>query len=677
MRINVYPKLAWEGIRKNKRLYVPYIAMGALMVMMYYLLRFLQDSPVIGVMRGAVTLSTVLPMGYAVIAIFSIIFLFYTNSFLIRQRYREFGLYNILGMNKQNVCMIMVWESIFVGGLAIVTGLAAGILLSKGAELVLFNLVHMDISFDLRISAVSVFYTITGYIIIYLMLLLNSVIKVWFAKPLDLLKSNRVGEKMPKRTWVYAAVGMVLLGAAYYLAVSIKEPLTALMYFFLAVIMVIIGTYALFMAGSVVLCRILQKNKRYYYQPNHFISVSSMMYRMKRNGAGLASICILLTMVLVMLSSTTSLYFGIEDSLVGRYPHSVNVVVGFSDVEDLNSENLKKLYEAVRENSPEVKETDCYTMGGTSGLFSDQGINLDVTSVDVSINDYEQVGTLQVMSLEEYNRLCDADETLNADECLLYANRITYDSDTFTIVDGSSYKVKKMLDNCVKDGDLDSMMNPSMIMVVPDFEECLKTVSDFRTRTEGTVMALRWKCGYDVESTEQETKEAEAIEESLARLSETKSVDGLIFYSVDSREDNRESFYDLNGSLFFLGIVLSTVFLLAEVMIIYYKQLSEGYEDYTRYEIMQKVGMTKQDIRKSINSQMLTVFFSPLLMAGLHLCFAFPFLWKIMMMFGLNNRTLIIAITVICYIIFGIFYAVVYKITSNLYFHIVSGNKRV
>lgn len=677
MRIHVYPKLAWEGIRKNKRLYVPYIAMGALMVMMYYLLRFLQDSPVIGVMRGAVTLSTVLPMGYAVIAIFSIIFLFYTNSFLIRQRYREFGLYNILGMNKQNVCMIMVWESIFVGGLAIVTGLAAGILLSKGAELVLFNLVHMDISFDLRISAVSVFYTITGYIIIYLMLLLNSVIKVWFAKPLDLLKSNRVGEKMPKRTWVYAAVGMVLLGAAYYLAVSIKEPLTALMYFFLAVIMVIIGTYALFMAGSVVLCRILQKNKRYYYQPNHFISVSSMMYRMKRNGAGLASICILLTMVLVMLSSTTSLYFGIEDSLVGRYPHSVNVVVGFSDVEDLNSENLKKLYEAVRENSPEVKETDCYTVGGTSGLFSDQGINLDVTSVDVSINDYEQVGTLQVMSLEEYNRLCDADETLNADECLLYANRITYDSDTFTIVDGSSYKVKKMLDNCVKDGDLDSMMNPSMIMVVPDFEECLKTVSDFRTRTEGTVMALRWKCGYDVESTEQETKEAEAIEESLARLSETKSVDGLIFYSVDSREDNRESFYDLNGSLFFLGIVLSTVFLLAAVMIIYYKQLSEGYEDYTRYEIMQKVGMTKQDIRKSINSQMLTVFFSPLLMAGLHLCFAFPFLWKIMMMFGLNNRTLIIAITVICYIIFGIFYAVVYKITSNLYFHIVSGNKRV
>lgn len=677
MRIHVYPKLAWEGIRKNKRLYVPYIAMGALMVMMFYLLRFLQDSPVIGNMRGTETLSTVLPLGYAVIAIFSVIFLFYTNSFLIRQRYQEFGLYNILGMNKQNVCMIMAWESIFVGGLAIVTGLAAGILLSKGAELVLFNLVHMDISFDLRISAVSVFYTITGYIIIYLMLLLNSVIKVWFAKPLDLLKSNRVGEKMPKRTWVYAAVGMVLLGAAYYLAVSIKEPLTALTYFFLAVIMVIIGTYALFMAGSVVLCRILQKNKRYYYQPNHFISVSSMMYRMKRNGAGLASICILLTMVLVMLSSTTSLYFGIEDSLVGRYPHSVNVVVGFSDVEDLNSENLKKLYEAVRENSPEVKETDCYTMGGTSGLFSDQGINLDVTSVDVSINDYEQVGTLQVMSLEEYNRLCNADETLNADECLLYANRITYDSDTFTIVDGASYKVKKMLDNCVKDGDLDSMMNPSMIMVVPDFEECLKTVSDFRTRTEGTVMALRWKCGYDVESTEQETKEAEAIEESLARLSETKSVDGLIFYSVDSREDNRESFYDLNGSLFFLGIVLSTVFLLAAVMIIYYKQLSEGYEDYTRYEIMQKVGMTKQDIRKSINSQMLTVFFSPLLMAGLHLCFAFPFLWKIMMMFGLNNRTLIITITVICYIIFGIFYTVVYKITSNLYFHIVSGNKRV
>lgn len=677
MRIHVYPKLAWEGIRKNKRIYAPYIFMGALMTMMYYILSFLKESPVLEKMRGASVLAMALPLGCTVIVIFSLVFLFYTNSFLIRQRYREFGLYNILGMNKQNVCMIMAWESVFVGGISILSGLAAGILLSKGAELVLLNILHLDVSFEMRIGMTSFVQTVCIYLGIYFILLLNAVVRVWFSKPLDLLKSSKVGEKMPKRTWIYAAAGVISLGAAYYLAVAIKEPLTALSLFFIAVILVIFGTYVLFMAGSIVLCRILQKNKRYYYKANHFVSVSSMMYRMRRNGAGLASICILLTMVLVMLSSTMSLYIGIEDSLKSRYPSGINVEIGISSADDVNKENIGRLYQIVHDNCPEVKESDQHTVAAISGLFTKSGITVDLEALDNFLpGDYDQVGTLQAVSLEEYNRLCNADETLADGECFLYSDRIRYESDTFSVQNGPGYRVKKILDAGISDGEMNAMTNPSMLLVVKDFESYIREMSAFKMENGQQMLSLQWQCGFDAKTVEQETSEVKALSDAFSLASEKEEIDGFSYYSVSGREENREGFYDLNGSLLFLGIMLSIVFLFAAVMIIYYKQLSEGYEDYTRYEIMQKVGMTRQDIRKSINSQMLTVFFSPLLMAGLHLCFAFPFLWKILMMFGLNNKGLIVWVMIGCYIVFGLFYTIVYKVTSNLYFHIVSGQKR-
>jgi putative ABC transport system permease protein len=321
MNLCFYPRLAWEGIRKNKRMYFPYILTGSVMVMMFYILSFLEDSPALTQMNGGTVLVTILPLGCIVIAVFSLLFLFYTNSFLIKQRYREFGLYNILGMDKRNISRLMVWETAFTAILALIIGLVAGIALSKGAELILLNLLGMDISYTLGISILSVRNTAVIFAAIYMVLLVNSLIQIRRSKPLELLHSSKVGEKVPKFTWLFAAVGILLLGCAYYIAVSIEEPITALSYFFIAVIMVIAGTYLLFISGSVTFCRLLQKNKRYYYKPNHFVSVSSMVYRMKRNGAGLASICILLTMVLVMLSSTTTLYFGEEDAIKNRYPN--------------------------------------------------------------------------------------------------------------------------------------------------------------------------------------------------------------------------------------------------------------------------------------------------------------------------------------------------------------------
>ena len=674
MKAGFYPKLAWDGIRKNKRLYFPYILTGAVMVMMYYILSYLIESPALAQMPGGSVLMSLLPLGCVVILAFSLLFLFYSNSFLIRQRYREFGLYNILGMDKRNISKVMFWECLMVAVIAIVMGMAAGIMLSKAAELVLLYLLDMDVSFEFSIGKTSLWQTPLFFGIIFFLLLLNSLIKVRRSKPLELMKANKVGEKLPKRIWIEAVIGVILLGAAYYLAISIEEPLAALANFFVAVLLVIVGTYELFMAGSVALCKLLQKNKKYYYKANHFVSVSSMAYRMRRNGAGLASICILLTMVLVMISSTASLYIGEEDTLRNRFPNGVNIRVTFDTPDGIQDENVEKLYQTVLEHSG-LDEIPYMRTAEIPGLFTEEGITIDSTGhMNFSTSTYNNVGYLSVVSLADYNDMTGKNETLAEDECMLYCIRTKHEGDTFTMEYGNTYKVKKVLDEFVQDGEANSLIIPTIYLVVNDMEAFVEPVKDMKNQNGDPMMMYDWVCGFDMASAEEEIATADSIMNTFRQGYIDKTFDAYSF-SADSREAERANFLQVYGSLFFLGIMLSVVFLFAAVLIIYYKQISEGYEDQSRFDIMQKVGMTKKEIRKSINSQMLTVFFAPLIMAGVHICFAFPFLWKILMLFNMNNMLLIIATIAVCFVIFGLFYALVYKITSNAYYNIVSGAK--
>lgn len=677
MKTSFYPKLAWEGIRKNKRLYFPYMLTGSVMVMMFYILSFLSELPALLKMSGGAVLMSILPLGSCVIGFFSLLFLFYTNSFLIRQRNREFGLYNVLGMDKRNISKIMFWECIMVGVTAICSGLIIGIALSKLSELVLLNLLGMDVDYEVTIGVKALCQTLLIFGLIYFILLMNSLIKVAKSKPLQLLKSNKVGEKLPKRIWFHAVIGVVLLGIAYYLAVSIEEPLAAFTAFFIAVILVIAGTYELFIAGSVAFCKLLQKSKKYYYQPNHFVSVSSMVYRMRRNGAGLASICILLTMVLVMISSTASLYFGKEEAIRTRYPSGVNIQVSFENPKGISDENIEVLERIIMEKGGVKEKLNGFREGEIPGLITEEGIMVDPDALDnFSMTTYNDVGYMSVISLDDYNRILGTNETLSEKECLVYCNRATFNSDTFTMENGKTYQVKKVLDELWSDGEADSMVFPTIYVVVDDFEGFVAPALSMKNSKGEAMMKFRWKCGFDLADSEKEMAAADAIRETFGKL-ETGAENSFYSYNVVSRDANRASFLELYGSLFFLGIMLSIVFLFAAVLIIYYKQISEGYEDQSRFGIMQKVGMTKREIRSSINSQMLTVFFLPLIVAGIHLCFSFSFIWKILMMFGLNNMPFVILAMLICFVISGIFYAFVYKITSNAYFTIVSTDKKM
>ena len=310
MKIGFYPRLAADGIRKNKRMFTPFILTCTGMVMMFYIIMYLATSKILDSLIGGATLRQIFALGSWVIAVFAAIFLFYTNSFLIRRRKKEFGLYNILGMGKRNIARILFLETLIIAVVSIALGLIAGIAFSKFAELGMVNIMHGEVTYDLSISGLAVVRSLHVFGVIFLLLLLNSIRQVRFASAFSLLRSENAGEKPPKGNWLFGLLGVVLLTVAYYLAATIENPITALFAFFVAVIMVIVGTYLVMISGSVLFCRILQKKKNYYYKPNHFVSVSSMVYRMKRNGAGLASICILATMVLVIMASTACLYFG-------------------------------------------------------------------------------------------------------------------------------------------------------------------------------------------------------------------------------------------------------------------------------------------------------------------------------------------------------------------------------
>lgn len=682
MKKGFYPKLAFDGIRKNKKMYLPYILTSIGMVMMYYIIIFLQFSQSIKDAVQSSTVSQILGLGSWVIAIFSCIFLFYTNSFLIKRRKKEFGLYNILGMDKHNLGIILFWETLIIAVISLVIGLAAGIAFSKLAELIFLNLLKSDVTFDLTVSSQGIGLCAIIFTVINILLFFNSLRQVRFSSAISLVRSEQTGEKPPKGNRLLGILGVLLLGGAYYISLSIKEPLQALTLFFVAVIMVIIGTYLVMISGSVLFCRLLQKNKKYYYKPNHFVSVSSMVYRMKRNGAGLASICILATMVLVMISSTTSLYFGEEDALSSRYPREINISFSSLDTQiykNGQSEQIRsEIDEIAKKHNANVHNSLTYLAGVLSGMVTDGNVETDVRNVYSGTVDYNKVFQFNFVSVDDYNEMMGTDYRLKDGEAMVYLFRkdSNFHGDTLSFNGGQSFKIVRYLDNFISQSDAAMTVVPTMAIFVNDLDKATQGMTDATHQHDSEpVVNFSWTYGFDTGLSEDEQISlSKDINSYLTDVSDDFKKD-IHSTEVESREQNRLDFFGLYGGLFGLGIILSIVFIFAAVLIIYYKQISEGYEDQSRFEIMQKVGMTKNEIRKSINSQLLTVFFLPLIFAGMHLAFAAPIIKKLLLLFNLTNLNLFIVTILISFAAFALFYMIVYKITSSAYYKIVSGAK--
>lgn len=677
MKAGLYPKLALDGIRKNKQLYLPYMMMCVVMIMMYYIVSFLQQTDTLSNIEGIETVRVVLNLGTWIIALFSAVFLFYTNSFLIRRRKKEFGLYNILGMGKRNISVILFWETLIVYIISLIVGLVIGIALSKMAELALVLTVNGQITYRICFSVGSVIMSVIVFGVIFLLLYLNSLCQIKFSNTITLLRSENIGEKAPKGNLFVGILGVVLLACGYTISLRIDNPLAALTGFFVAVILVIVGTYLTMIAGSVVFCRLLQKNKRYYYKANHYVSLSSMIFRMKRNGAGLASICILASMVLVMISSTACLYIGIEDAICTRCPREINVTLQYSDFGTESDADIKKLSLEIEEVCDEfdITPTDVanYCVASITGQIQGDFVETDSRAAnDFSGYSYQDVAVFNFISLDDYNTISGANEKLNSGEVIIVSNNYSYNESTISFNFGNQFAIAGRQKELSLLKNSFEYLVPVIYLIVPDINDAVQGI-DSLTDYNGNRM-LRFNSYYYFNTgkdTETQLALSNRLSESLAS-SDSYSAHRFDSIEIEGREDHRDVFYSLYGGFFYLGIILSFVFLIAAVLIIYYKQISEGYEDQKRFEIMQKVGMTRREIRKSINSQLLTVFFLPLIFAGLHLAFAFPLVSKLLMLFGLVNNELLIMTAVSCFAVFAIFYTIVYKITSNSYYKIVS-----
>ena len=670
MHKGIFSRLAKQNIRNNKSTYIPYMITCIFCIAMIYMMEFLRDCPTLDqAVRQADEVRMIVFTGEIVVEIFCIIFLIYSNSFLMKRRQKEIGLYNILGLERNHIGIVMFLETIITSIGSLAGGIAAGIIGSKLALLLLLKLLHIPSVLGFYISVKGIFTCLFMFGIVFLMILFLNLAKIHLSRPVELLRGNNTGEKEPAAKWLMALIGFICLGAGYYLAVTTESPIKAITIFLLAVILVMAGTYLLFTAGSIVILKFLRRRKSFYYRTGNFISISGMLYRMKQNAIGLASICILSTGVLLMISMTVSIYFGMNDIMLNRYPYDVDMSVT-SISEDECQTAIEAFEKAIADNKVPVERSveEIYL----DIVCSKNGDQILIKPTN-TIRNSDSVLVLSLLNQAEYERLTGISENLNDGEIFAwYPSAVQKDSVT---VDETEFTVKKWLDKnpltCGEDA-----VSDNAVLVVTD--EDFKKFDEMRTEMYKGVSSapagedLTLHLGLDITGSETDKIDfGTPVMEIVKDLKKNGGLSENSWITSGIRQQEYESYYADNGSLLFIGIFLGSLFLMGTAMIIYYKQISEGYEDQKRFEIMQKVGLSRREVRSSVRRQILMVFFLPLLMAMLHITMAFPMIRRMLLLFGMTNTKLFIGCTAGTVLIFAIVYGLIYLMTARSYYHIV------
>ena len=639
-------------------------------IAMIYMMEFLRDCPTLDqAVRQADEVRMIVFTGEIVVEIFCIIFLIYSNSFLMKRRQKEIGLYNILGLERNHIGIVMFLETIITSIGSLAGGIAAGIIGSKLALLLLLKLLHIPSVLGFYISVKGIFTCLFMFGIVFLMILFLNLAKIHLSRPVELLRGNNTGEKEPAAKWLMALIGFICLGAGYYLAVTTESPIKAITIFLLAVILVMAGTYLLFTAGSIVILKFLRRRKSFYYRTGNFISISGMLYRMKQNAIGLASICILSTGVLLMISMTVSIYFGMNDIMLNRYPYDVDMSVTSISEEECQTA-IEAFEKAIADNKvPVEKSVEEIYLDIVCSKNGDQ-ILIKPTN---TIRNSDSVLVLSLLDQAEYERLTGISANLNDGEIFAwYPSAVQKDSVT---VDETEFTVKKWMDKnpltCGEDA-----VSDNAVLVVTD--EDFKKFDEMRTEMYKGVSSapagedLTLHLGLDITGSETDKIDfGTPVMETVKDLKKSGGLSENAWIISGIRQQEYESYYADNGSLLFIGIFLGSLFLMGTAMIIYYKQISEGYEDQKRFEIMQKVGLSRREVRSSVRRQILMVFFLPLLMAMLHITMAFPMIRRLLLLFGMTNTKLFIGCTAGTVLIFAVVYGLIYLMTARSYYHIV------
>lgn len=653
--VGFYWKLAFTNLKGNRRVYLPYLLSSVGIIMMFYSINALGQGIDQGALYGGTTVASMMGLGVFVIGLFAVLFLFYTNSFIIKRRKKELGLYNILGMEKRHIAHILFRETLLIAVCSLALGLGLGIVFSR----VLFWLLglllgtNLAVAFVIPVSAITSTLGLFG--LIFLLTLCYNLLQVKLSKPIELLHGGETGEREPKAHWVLALLGAILLGAGYYMAVTIQDPLSALVFFFVAVILVILGTYLLFITGITAMLKLLKKNKRFYYKTNHFTALSGMLFRMKQNAAGLASICVLFTALLVTVSTTFSLYTSMDGLLRARYPRNVLVSAQAEnqDVQELVRTAVEKETQALGIQIENVVDREGWniTTARVGNTLHTQEVSLETCAV------------VNIFTQSEFERFSGQQVDLAENQVLLFDPANTFPEEDTLNIDDKTYEIVPS-DYVMPEASTLAQIYEMYYLVVRD-----ETVVENILAPSGSDTFPIYSYDFDVAGGD--PADIAALREALGTVDFSGpgvEYEALLF---EDSATSRQSFMELYGGLFFLGLFLGVLFLLGTALIIYYKQVSEGYDDARRFNIMQKVGMSHKEVKQSIHSQILLVFFLPLVMAVLHLAFAFPMLEKILLVMGLANTQLILLSTLGCVAVFALAYLIIYALTARTYYNIV------
>ena len=631
---------------------------------MFYIMCALESNPGIQSMPGAKDLGLILRLGIGVIGIFAVIFLFYTNSFIIKRRKKELGIYNILGMEKSHIAKILSKEAFFTAIIAIGGGLVTGVLFHKLACMLLYRMIGFNGGITFSFSKKGVMITAILFAIVYLLTYIYDLFQVQLANPIELLQSGNKGEREPKTKAIMAVLGVLCLGTGYFIAITTKNPIKALTLFFVAVILVIIGTYLLFTAGSIALLKILRRNKGYYYQTKHFTSVSGMIYRMKQNAVGLANICILSTMVLVAVSTTVSLYVGIEDIMKEQYPNEINISAYYDTGAPAEDSIAPIVEKSVKESGRKIRHEEDY-LELYFAAIKDQGqYSLDKEKVKTA---GDRVSGFVVLTREDCKKKYNEEiPELAENEVALFTIKKT-DMDTL-VLENRSYHVKeiKQFQNTEDFETIADMMDEYYYVIVNDVQDMERLWQLQKDIYQENSSSISRQVRLDIDGDSEQKKEC--FENIKTALGPEQAKARIL---IDSRQSSLDEFYQIYGGFLFLGLFLGILFLMITVLIIFYKQISEGYDDKERFSIMEKVGMSNDEVKATIRSQVRTVFFLPILMAAIHVGMAFPMIKRLLSLFGLSNTALFAGCMAGTILVFALIYLLVFLKTSKTYYKIV------
>jgi len=667
MKQRYYFKLAFTNIRKNKNAFFPFLLSTIIMSAMFYML-FSISLQSDGVYYGASYMKDILMMGNRISGIVSTIIIFYTNTFLMKQRSQELGLYNVLGMEKKHIAKVVTWETAVIAFLGTALGLLSGIIFAKFLFLVLIRMVRLSPEFSFSVSGKGISATIIVFVAIFTAIIFWNLVKIARLKPVEMMRETHAGEREPKAKWLLAFLGTASLAAGYFIAITTENPLEALTMFFVAVLLVIAGTYFLFTAGSIVLLKLLKKNKDFYYHKTHFVTVSGMMYRMKQNALGLASICILVTMVIVVLSTTVSLYIGIDDEQRYRYPKDVSISLDCAgkteeQAQALQTKTKKAAQKRTAEKNVTSKEESAYYEYSLLLCQDQDNANSFMTQPQTDYTAQDLL-SLTIMLCSEYNQMAGEQISLSGNTpALLGDSKIEFTGDSI-LIDG-----KKIA--CHNQGKVEESLENSLYhtayLLVPDYN-ALCDMQKFLAYepTRGSMGKIMLNYSFNLDGA---WEDKEAYGDGLQTYLKESGVESI--YWAEDYYSSYQSSLALYASVLFIGIFIGSLFLIATVLIIYYKQISEGYEDRRNFQIMRKIGLARKEISQIINSQIRMVFLLPIAMAVLHICFAFPIIKRIMAMLNLTNTRLFVTCTAGTVLAFFFIYVLVYKITSKVYYRIV------